>query len=209
MKKILAIIGAGHLGQQIAHLAISDNHYRDVVFFDDYEKSKKVNNHRLIGKLNEIEVAYQEGQFHELIIGIGYKHMDVRQRIFDAYKSIPFGQIVHSSSWIDPTANIGGGVIIYPSCTIDAHVVIKENVLLNISTTVAHDSVLHSHSFISPKVALAGFVTIGPKCIIGINSTVIDNITISESVQLGGGTVVIDNINEKGLYVGNPARKIR
>ena len=36
MKKTLAIIGSGHLGQQIAHYAISDNHYCKVVFFDDF-----------------------------------------------------------------------------------------------------------------------------------------------------------------------------
>ncbi len=34
MNKTLAIIGAGHLGQQIAHFAIEDNHYSKVVFFD-------------------------------------------------------------------------------------------------------------------------------------------------------------------------------
>ena len=36
MKKTLAIIGSGHLGQQIAHYALSDNHYEKVLFFDDF-----------------------------------------------------------------------------------------------------------------------------------------------------------------------------
>ena len=35
MGKRLAILGAGHLGQQIAHYAISDKQYSQVVFFDD------------------------------------------------------------------------------------------------------------------------------------------------------------------------------
>ena len=209
MKRILAVIGAGQLGQQIAHFAISDNHYDEVVFFDDFEKSSKVKGHKLIGRLNEIEEAYLRGKFHEIIIGIGYKHMAFRQEVFEKNKNIPFGKIVHSTSWIDPTASIGDGVIIYPSCTVDAHVEIKENVLINLATTIAHDSVLDPHSFISPKVAIAGFVKIGTMCILGINSTVIDNVTISESVQLGGGTVVINNLDEKGLYVGNPARHIK
>ena len=209
MKKILAIIGAGHLGQQIAHFAISDNHYNDVAFFDDYEKSNQINSYRLLGKLERVEEAYNAGEFDELMIGVGYRHMPFRQELFETFRSIPFGKIIHSTSWIDPTAIIGDGVIVYPSCTVDANVVIKENVLINLATTIAHDSVVHSHSFISPQVALAGFVTIGTMCILGINSTVIDNIKISESVQLGGGTVVIDDLTNKGLYVGNPARYIK
>ena len=40
--KTLAIIGSGDLGQQMAHYAISDNHYEKVVFFDDFTSEKEV-----------------------------------------------------------------------------------------------------------------------------------------------------------------------
>ena len=56
---------------------------------------------------------------------------------------------------------------------------------------------------------MAGFVDIKEQCIIGINSIIIDNISITEGTRTGGGTVVIKNIEEKGLYVGNPARFIK
>ena len=55
---------------------------------------------------------------------------------------------------------------------------------------------------------MAGFVNIKVQCTIGINP-IIDNISITEETRTGGGTVVIKNIEEKGLYVGNPARFIR
>jgi serine acetyltransferase len=38
---------------------------------------------------------------------------------------------------------------------------------------------------------------------------VIDNIAIAGGVKTGGGTVVIKNLTNKGLYVGNPARYIK
>ena len=41
--KTLAIIGSGHLGQQIAHYAIADNHYQKVVFFDDFSTETAIN----------------------------------------------------------------------------------------------------------------------------------------------------------------------
>ena len=35
-KKTLGIIGAGHLGLQITHHALHDNHFDEDVFFDDF-----------------------------------------------------------------------------------------------------------------------------------------------------------------------------
>ena len=35
MNKILAILGAGELGRQIANFALNDNHYNKVIFYDD------------------------------------------------------------------------------------------------------------------------------------------------------------------------------
>jgi sugar O-acyltransferase (sialic acid O-acetyltransferase NeuD family) len=210
MNKILAIIGSGHLGQQIAHYAISDNHFDKVVFFDDYTEKKSVNNFEILGTSVEILNEYEKGNFNELIIGIGYKHIKSRKAFFEKFRNIvPFATIVHSSCWVDKTANIEQGCVIYPGCVIEPHVNIKSNTIINISCSISHDSVIGSHSFLSPRVSIAGFVKANECCIFGINSTVIDNVIISDNVQLGAGTVVIKNIDKKGLFVGNPHRFIR
>lgn len=208
--KTLAIIGSGHLGQQIAHFAIIDGHYKEVVFFDDFNEEKEVNGFLIKGKTSLIEDSFKGNIFDELIIGIGYKHMGARKRLHEKFVlKVPFATIVHSSCIVDPTAILGSGTIVYPGSIIDANVNIKDNVLINIGCAVAHDTIIHSHCFLSPRVVLAGFIIIGKECVLGINSTVIDNINIADAVQIGGGTVVIKNIEESGLYVGNPARFIR
>lgn len=208
--KTLAIIGSGDLGQQIANYAISDNHYSKVVFFDDFSTEKIVVSHPVLGKIKDIIKSFELKQFDELLIGIGYKHLEIKKELFDKFNNIiPFGKIIHSSSWIDSKATIEAGCIIYPSCTIDVNVVIKTNTILNIGCTIAHDTIIESNCFLSPRVAIAGFVIIEHCCVLGINSTVIDNITITSKSQLGAGTVVIKNIEKSGLYVGNPAKFIR
>ncbi len=210
MNKILAIVGAGDLGQQIAHYAITDNHYKDVVFIDDFITEKIILGYKVIGKTEDIEILFKQKLFDEIIIGIGYKHLKVRKEIFNKYCDlIPFGKIVHSTSWLDSTARVNYGCVIYPRCSLDANVVIQENTILNIATTIAHDTTVGKHCFLSPCVAIAGFVNINEQCIIGINSTIIDNISICEHTQIGGGAVIIKNIVKKGLYVGNPAKFIR
>lgn len=208
--KTLGIIGAGQLGQQIGHFAISDNHYSTIVFFDDFTNEKMINGFSILGKTTNVESEYKKNSFDEIIIAIGYKHMGARKNFYKRFKSvIPFGQVIHSTSYIDTTTQIGKGVIIYPSCIIDANVIVEDNVVVNIGVVISHDSVVKSHSFLSPRVAIAGFSTIGQCCILGINSTIIDNIKINENITLGAGAVVIKNLNESGLYVGNPVRLIR
>jgi len=210
MKKTLAIIGSGDLGQQIAHYAISDGHYEKVVFFDDFTNNANINGFPILGKTDDIEKEFIKYSFDELIIGIGYKHLKTRKLIFDRFeKKIPFGKIVHSSSWLDKSSSIGKGCVIYPRCSIDANVVIENDTILNIGSVIAHDTVIGKHCFLSPRVAIAGFVKIQEMCIIGINATIIDNVTIVSKTQIGGGSVIINNIDKQGLYVGNPQRFIR
>lgn len=208
--KTLAIIGSGHLGQQMAHYAIADKHYGNVVFFDDVSTEKSVAGYEILGTSEAIETAFSQNKFDEILIGIGYKHLKARAGLFEKYnEKIPFGKIIHSSVWADPTAEIKPGCVIYPGCVIDAHAVISENTVLNVGCTIAHDTKIGKHCFLSPRVAVAGFVTTGEACILGINSTVIDNISITAKTQIGGGTVVIKNIETSGLYVGNPHKFIR
>ncbi len=208
--KILAIIGAGDLGQQIAHYAIADSHYSEVVFFDDFATSDAVNGHLVLGKVADIANAFAEQRFDELIIAIGYKHLKVRKNLFQQFVGkIPFGKIVHSIAWVDYSATIEEGCVIYPRCAIDAKAIIKANTILNIGCTIAHDTVIGSHSFLSPRVDVAGFVKVEERCIIGINSTIIDNLNIIEGTHIGAGAVVVKSIEKSGLYFGNPANFIK
>jgi sugar O-acyltransferase (sialic acid O-acetyltransferase NeuD family) len=210
MSKILAILGSGHLGQQIAHYAISDKHYDEVVFFDDFIDLDEVSGHKVIGTILEVEEAFQNKMFDELLIGIGYKHISVRKELFERFNyKIPFGKLIHSSSWIDNTAIIKEGVIIYPNCCVDAYSIVDSNSILNICCSIAHDTNIGKHCFLSPRVAIAGFVSVEELCIIGINATIIDNINVVSQTQIGAGAVVVKNIVTKGLYVGNPAKFIR
>ncbi|MGC5744513.1 acetyltransferase [Chryseobacterium sp. NFX27] len=210
MKRI-AIIGSGHLGQQIAYHIHHDSSDKVVAFFDEFQPLNTLIDHiPVIGGNNDVIPKYQQNEFDAVLIAIGYKHLDAKKELFQNLEGkVPFHTFIHSSCYTDQSASIGQGSVIYPGCIIDQNVKIEDNVLMNISCTVAHDTVIGKHSFLSPSVAIAGFVNIKEQCIIGINSTIIDNLTMAAKTQIGGGGVVIKDINEPGLYVGNPVKFIR
>jgi sugar O-acyltransferase (sialic acid O-acetyltransferase NeuD family) len=202
MNKILGILGAGELGKQIANLAIQDKHYQSVVFFDDFKKDKHI-----VGTSDDLINAFSSGIYDELILGIGYNFLEQRASFHEKFKNkVPFGKIIHSSSWLDESVVVGSGSVIYPKCTLDKNVHIKESSIINLNSTISHDTIIDDCTFIAPSVSVGGFCIVGRKCFIGINSTIIDKLRITDNVKIGAGAVVTNNIFAPGLYVGIPAK---
>lgn len=209
--KRLAIIGSGDLGQQIAYHAQTDGHYDVVAFFDDFQTPGTLRHGiPVAGGVEQVLEHYRDGKFDALMIGIGYKHIGLRQTLYDRFSTdIPFGSVIHTSSYVDKSCTLGSGVMIYPGCMLDMNVVIGDNVLLNIGCVIAHDTTIGTGSFLSPAVKVAGFVDVGPSVILGIGTTVIDNVAIVSGVRTGGGAVVTADLESPGLYVGIPAKFIK
>jgi sugar O-acyltransferase (sialic acid O-acetyltransferase NeuD family) len=209
MKK-LAIIGAGDLGQLVTHHAPACG-FEVAGFFDDFKtKGSQVNSYPILGAISEVLSNYNDKVFDVLFVAIGYNHFEFRRQIFEELSAkIEMATLIHPSCFVDESCIVGRGVFLLPGSSLDRNVTISENVLINIGCTIAHDSMVGAHSFLSPSVSLAGFVRIGECCNLGIGTIVIDGLKINSYVQTGGGTVIINSISERGLYVGNPSRFIR
>lgn len=203
----LAIVGAGDLGLQLAHHARQTGSFSVSGFFDDTAMQGAFGGSQVLGSLKDIEAVFQTGAFEQLLIGIGYKHLEFRHALYSRLsQNIPFATLIHPSSIIDPTCSIGPGSVIYPGCILDMNTVIEENVLLNVDCVVAHDSRIGAGCFLSPSVKVAGFVDIAHLTTLGIGTIVIDNLKIGSHIRTGAGAVVVDDIMAPGLYVGMPAK---
>jgi sugar O-acyltransferase (sialic acid O-acetyltransferase NeuD family) len=205
--KRLALIGAGNFGYRIAYHALADNHYQPVGFFDDnINKNSQQYGLPVLGTIEDIQNSFEQGLFDFLMISIGYCHFDLRADLFNYFKEhIPFGTIVHSSSYVDKSCTIESGVFVHPGCVLDVNTKISHNVVIGSGCVISHDSKIGPHSMLSPSVNIAGFVEIGQKVNLGVGTTVIDHIKIADYVRTGGGAVVIDNLDLRGLYIGVPA----
>lgn len=206
MNEKIAIIGAGELGKQILHLA-NKNGYNVVGFFDDYCKESQIDGKPALGGVDN--VYYKSDKFDSVVIAIGYKHMDVRRRLYSELKlhGVKFATIIDKTAIIDSTVIIGEGAVITSAVVLDKGVIIEENVFINVACCVAHDSVIGAHSFLAPRVAIAGFTHVGQLSFLGINSTIIDNLCLPSKIKIGAGAVVTSNLEGPGLYVGVPAIK--
>jgi sugar O-acyltransferase (sialic acid O-acetyltransferase NeuD family) len=209
--KRLAIIGSEDLACQIAHLAADQHLYQISGFFDDFKpKGSCVSNIPILGGIEDVQQAFNDQLFDEIIIGIGYNHILFRNDLFERFQGdIPFGSVIHTSSYIDKTVTIGKGTVIFPGCTIDMQVEIGNNCLFYNGCNIAHDTSVSNNTIFSPGVNIAGFCKIGAHVLLGIGSVLSDNIVITEKVRTGAGTVVVNSIVDSGTYVGVPAKKIK
>lgn len=211
MKRVL-IIGAGDLGQQIAHYVSESTEHTIVGYVDDWANAGDIRRgYPVLGYVEDTEMLYHQNVFDELLIGIGYKHFDARKQLFDRYKSvIPFATYIHQNCVVDRTAKIGKGVVMLSNCVVNLDAEIGDNVFLYNGCLIGFDSKICSHSFLSLSVIIGGHSHVGEKCFVGLGTKIIDNVTINDNNLIGAGSNVIQSITEpNGVYAGNPARLIR
>jgi sugar O-acyltransferase (sialic acid O-acetyltransferase NeuD family) len=208
MKNTLAIIGAGDLGQHIAHYAALSNEFSDIVFFDDTMDTGFENSYgKVIGSVSSITNSIKTGEINNLLIGIGYKHMEIRENLYNQFGAIiKFPNIIHESCYIDKSVLIGNGNVLLPGCIIDKGCMIGNNIFFNPGCIIAHDNNIQDHTFFAPGVTTSGFVNIGSCCFLGTRTNMVDNIIIGDNIQTGAGTLITKNITESGIYKGIPGK---
>ncbi len=117
--------------------------------------------------------------------------------------------IIHPSSIISSSAEMGIGNFIGPMVNVGPHVRIGNANILNTGCNIEHESILGSFSQISPGAVICGRCQIGSRVFLGSNSTIIENIKVESSNIIGAGSVVVKHIlSSHNTFVGVPARML-
>lgn len=201
----LLIIGGGELGRQVSHWAMTTGRHEIKGFVDDnMAAGEQTDGYPVLGTVADVPRLFEEGCFDEAFIAIGYMHFQKRRDIYQflTERGIPLATIIAPQVYVDPTARIGQGVIIYPGTIIDRETVIEDNVLINLRCVVAHNSVIGRHCFLSPNVTVVGFTEIGESCFLGCSCTIADNVKVTDNVVVGAASLIRHDLTEQGVYTG-------
>lgn len=124
-----------------------------------------------------------------------------------------YGCTIGSNSFIGPFCEIQKNVTIGPNSKIQSHSFICEFVDIGAHCFIGH-GVMFINDLFQDGGPAGGDQTkwksthIGSNVSIGSNATVLP-VSICDGVVIGAGSVVTKDITEKGIYAGNPAKKIR
>lgn len=147
----------------------------------------------------------------ELLICIGYAQMNqLRERIYQMCKNKGY----KIGTWISKTAliyseDIQEGNIIMPGTLIGPTCSLGKCNILESRVCISHDSIIGNFNFISSAVTTGGFADLGNNTFIGLNATIRDGVKIDDYTLVGAAANVLSSTSQGGIYVGNPARRVK
>ncbi len=204
MKKI-AIIGAGGFAREVLWL-IADLGLASKVggFFE----SDDVWRERQVCELPVLPISRLESSDWEAVIAIGSPV--ARRAIRDSLPSdIAYPTLIHPSVLRSTRMDIGAGSVICAGSILTCDITIEEQVHLNLCTTVGHDCHLGQFVTTAPSVNISGNCHLGELTYIGTNACLREGLRVPPGTTIGMGAVVVSKIEEAGVYVGNPARRLQ
>jgi sugar O-acyltransferase (sialic acid O-acetyltransferase NeuD family) len=205
----ICIIGTGGFGREVLCCLIDlyrsskINIFENVYFMvsDEYYKEETVMGVKVI-KLSDFVTSE-----YNVFVAIG--NPQARRKIVE---SLPlqtnYLTIIHPSALVSDFTEIGEGSIITAGTILTCNLKIGKHAHLNLNTTIGHDCVIGDYFTTAPATNISGNCKIGDSVYFGTNSAVKEGISICSDVTIGMGGVVVKDINEKGIYIGNPLRKL-
>ena len=177
---------------------------------DRMNKGEQVAGYPVLGHLSDLQFFLEEGyRFVFTIYRIdGQKE---RLELFRNLK-IPLESLftfIHPQAYVTPSARIGRGSIIMPQVSVSSEAIIGNCCLVMVNSSVGHNSVVASHCHLAAQSCLSSHVQLEEGVHIGLNATVRENLILKRYSALGMGSVLLNNINEQEIWVGNPARFLR
>lgn len=147
-------------------------------------------------------------QNKDVIIAIGDNQ--VREAIYHQIKDwCRFEIMQHYSAYVSRFTEVGEGTVIMPNVCINAEVIIGRHCIINTASVIEHESIIGDFVHISPNAALAGNILVKKGAQIGLGANVIQGVTIGENAIIGAGTVVLTDVPDNAVVVGNPGRIVR
>jgi UDP-N-acetylbacillosamine N-acetyltransferase len=198
------IIGAGGHSRSVIALLKNNNFEPENIYDDSFQQGEKelIFGIPVSGKLSDVI----PGKPVCLAIGDNEQRALFFKRFYgQIYKKT----ILHSTAWLEKETSSGEANLIFGNVFVNAAVKFGNNNILNTGCIIEHECEIGDHNHISVSAVLCGRVKIGTNCFIGAGAIIKDKISICDNVIIGAGAVVVKNISEPGVYVGNPAKKIK
>jgi len=143
----------------------------------------------------------------QFIISIGSNH--IRKKVAEKLQPVSFATAVHPGAVVSARSIVNEGTVVMANVSVNVHSRIGWHVILNTNCSIDHDCVIEDFAHISPNVALAGNVEVGEGTQIGIGASVIQGIRIGRWATIGAGAVIIRDVPDYAVVVGNPGRVIK
>jgi sugar O-acyltransferase (sialic acid O-acetyltransferase NeuD family) len=194
MKNIYLLGGGGH-GKAIIDMIISDLGLKIEAVFDD-SSTETILGYEVI-KIENKKFSTSDN-FH---ISIGSNK--VRKKISKKL-NVNYPSLIHPTCIFSKFSSVDDGTVIMANTSVKAETTIGKHCIINAGAVIGHDIIIEDFVHVAPNASVAGFVNIKEGAHIGIGSSIIQGITIGKWAIIGAGAVIIKDVPDYAVVVGNP-----
>lgn len=179
-------------------------------YLDLHEKEYNPYNLKYLGNEQQKEVTdYLSRNNFKFFNSIGDNKIRRTSSEMLMNKGLKTINVISMSSIISSTASIEEGTFVSSNVVVNAMTKINRGSILNTGCIIEHDCKVGAYTHIAPKAVLLGNVSVDENSLIGGNSVVRPGITIGKNCIVGAGSVVVRDIPDNEIWVGNPAKRIK
>ena len=162
----------------------------------------------VLGDANQLQKIYESGVRKAIVaFGDNMRRLAVgellEERGFELITAIHPSAVIALDALIGPGSMVAAGAVVCPGTEIG------RCGILNTAATVDHDCTIADGAHIGPGAHIAGHVQVGRCAWIGIGGTIIDRRRVGARSIVGAGAVVIEDVPDRVLVAGVPARVIK
>lgn len=209
----VVIIGAGGFGREVLDIvdaiAADGGDLEPIGFVDDGEVDPDVLARLGVEVLGGADVLADLPRGTRYVVGVG--SAPVRRLLVGRAEEAGLAPItlVHPSATQGRDVEIGTGSIICAGVRMTTNIRIGAHCHVNLNSTIGHDSVLEDFVSINPLVAISGNVRVCEDTMLGTGSAVLQGLIVGPGVAVGGGAVVVKDVEPGQTVVGIPAKPLR
>jgi len=209
----IVILGAGGFGREVLDIIIAQNKVSErwkILGFVDEDpelKGKVLNGYPVLGSFD----WFSKIDLKEIMVVCAIGDNISKKKVVEKAKGLglTFANVVHPSVIMTEFVTLGEGVIICAGCILTNQITIGNHVIINLDVTIGHDSIIEDFCTLSPGVHISGRNKIGEGANVGTGAVTIQGIVIGRWSIIGAGAVVAQDIPDKVVAVGVPAKPIK
>jgi sugar O-acyltransferase (sialic acid O-acetyltransferase NeuD family) len=208
MKKRAVIFGAGTYGQ--VYSKYLEEYYEILGYIDDNNllNGTTVGQYSVLGNINFLFNSISKDVAVFVPIGNNTVRVNLLSKIASKGYEIP--SFIHKTVIMDTTVELGKAIYILPSSNIMPFSKIQDYTMISMGVNIAHHVNIEKGCFFSQGVNIGASIYIKEYAYFGIGSTVMTGVSsVGKSALIGAGTLIIKNVPDEVVMIGNPGKILR
>jgi len=204
------IIGNGGFAKEVYFLA-SEVLGKEWTFkgFIDYHPANKTGQigQEVFPVIDEDDFLQHNTPDSDLAVFLGIGNPGTIKKVIQKFNGFFFPNLIHPTAVLHKSSvTMGQGNIITAGCILTVDIVVGSYNILNLNTTIGHDTRIGDGNVFNPGVNISGGVEIQNFNLVGTNATVLQYLKIGSGNTMGASCLITKNVEDNQLMVGVPAK---